>query len=148
MPASSTLESAAHAHHESQHEFWMQVLHAALWFGPGAPFEHAKLPASSAVQVVPPSLTPELEPETPELEPETPELEPETPELEPETPELEPETPELEPVSSPPPSAPPLPEPAFDELEHAFVPIVPNPPITNRQTQKASFFMSSPNLPV
>ena len=84
------------------------------------------------------------------------------PELEPLLlPELLPELllPELLEESSPPPelelesslaSALPLllPDPEFEDEEQAFVPIVPMPPIANRHTQKASFFMShqSPRL--
>lgn len=83
------------------------------------------------------------------------------PELEPELlpasllPELEPELlPELEPLEllevSSPASAPPLLllAPADEEEEHAFVPIVPIPPIINRHAQKASFFIVVTNLPV
>lgn len=86
------------------------------------------------------------------------------PELEPELdplPELEPEAsspPELEPLLDEALVSPPssvvltpllLPEPEFEELEHALVPNVPMPPIANRQIQKASFFMfvtQSPRL--
>jgi hypothetical protein len=60
------------------------------------------------------------------------------------------EEPELEPLElelSSPASLPPLllPEPVFEDEEQAFVPMVPMPPIANRQTQKASFFMSHPS---
>ncbi len=114
----------------------MHWLHAGAWAGPGAPFAQLKLPASSAVQLPPSPVDPELEPELP------PELEPEL-ELEP----LE----ELDVLSSPASAAPlllPLLAPAEEEEEHAFVPNVPMPPIANRHTQKASFFMFVTNLPV
>ncbi len=102
--------------------------------------ENPASPAGPMVQSIasaPPELEPELDPLLlPELEPEL------LPEL---LPELEPE---LLPVSSPA-SAPPLLLPdVLEEVEQAFVPIVPMPPITNRHAQKASFFIFVTNLPV
>jgi protein TonB len=122
------------------------------------PVENGKAPASSqqvvALHPLPPpsmlaSVLPELEPE-PEPDPEL-EVEPEPlplPELLPETPELPPLVPPLlPPVVSSPASAPPL-LLVLEELEQAFVPTVPMPPITNRHAKKASFFIVVTNLPV
>lgn len=104
---------------------------------------HVKVPPSGPATHAFPASEPELEPELllvlPELLP--------LPELDDDAsvpPELDP----LEPLLSIPASSPPLLELVLEEFEHAFVPMVPMPPITNRHAQKASFFMSSPDLPV
>jgi hypothetical protein len=128
------------AQHPSMH--WSHAMSMpGLGAVPASVVGQENVPSGGTSHITPPS-PPELEPELlPLLLPELlPELEPES-----SPPELEP----LElPVSSPASAPLLLPDPEFEDEEQAFVPMVPMPPIANRHTQKASFFMShqSPRL--